>query len=105
MIKIPEASPLTASISGLTAGVLGSLIRLSYYALSDRGLSALIALVLGGVALALYVAFASGFGKFLRQPGWKPVLRWHLRALLFGVGFLGVYIPFVTWLMPLFAAD
>ena len=54
MIKIPDASPATASIAGLISGVLVSLIMLSHRVLGEGVLSGLIFLLLGGY---LSVAF------------------------------------------------
>jgi hypothetical protein len=105
MIKIPEASPATASISGLVAGVLISLIMLSHQVLGEGVLSGLIFLLLGGVSLWLFVAFVGGFGKLMKRRGWGPALQWYLQAFLFGACLLAVVIFFDTQVMPLISAD
>lgn len=105
MIKIPEASPATASISGLISGVLISLIRLGYETLGEGVLSGLIFLLLGGVWLWLFIAFVGGFGQLMKRRGWGPAMQWYLHAFLFGACSLAVFIFFDTQVIPLLRAD
>jgi len=105
MVNVPEASPATASISGLISGVLVSLIMLSHQVLGDGVLSGLIFLLLGGVLLWLFAAFVGGFGQLMKRRGWGPALQWYLHAFLFGAFLLAVVIFFDTQVMPLLSTD
>lgn len=83
MIKIPKASPATASLAGAVSGTLFALIRLSEQTFGKGGLSGLIFLLLGGIILVLFIAFVGGFGQLLKRRGWEPVAEWFLQTFLF----------------------
>jgi hypothetical protein len=101
MFKKPKASLATASIAGLLAGALVTLITVSQQALGEGVLSGIVSLLAGGAVLALAVAYVGDYGRLMRAGGWGSAAQWYLHASLFLICLLAAWMFLDTQIVPL----